>query len=947
MRHYVNPELCFENRLPQRSYYIPYDTLEKARSGNRHSSAYYRLLNGTWDFAFYERDFEMPDDLGDIIYNATIPVPSCWQNQGYEKPYYTNIHYPYPVDPPYVPDENPCGVYRTRFTLEESWTKRDTHIVFEGVCSCIYLYVNGSYVGYSQGSHLQAEFDLTPYVHTGENTLVAKVLKWCVASYMEDQDFFRYNGIFRDVYLLSREKNALYDIEIQADCKTISCSAPDYTIYDADGQIADLTAPILWNAEKPYLYTLVVKTGTEFIPFRVGMREISVSEKGELLINGQSVILKGVNHHDTHPLTGYTMTDADIRKDLTLMKELNINCIRTSHYPPTPEFICMCDELGFYVVDECDNESHGFTNRFTKNYKDFPGYDGETPIWPCTDPAWKAIHMDRITRTVERDKNHACVIFWSMGNEAAYGPNIEAMLNWTNQRDPSRLTHYERCCQLDDKAPVTVRSRMYPSVSHLIELAEMDDPRPIYLCEYSHAMGNGPGDVAQYMEVFRNYPKAIGGCIWEWADHVAIVDGVQKYGGDFGEQTHDGNFCCDGLVFSDRSLKAGSLNAKEVYAPFRIALDGNLLTIFNDYDFTDLSEKQLKLWVDCDGKTIYTETICLCAAPHTHTVLDLSGRFTLPASCNLGCHLNVALLDGENTVGQKQIELPVSRISFAFGVPLPELTETKTHFIAQGNNFCYRFHKYLGHFDSIQISGEEQLAEPMRYSVWRAPTDNDTGYKGSWLIQRFDASINKVYEVALQGSTLTVKGSLAGISRMPYLYYTQVLRFYENGAVDVTVSVEKAENICDYLPRFGLEFALNQENAPFTYFGCGPLENYLDMHAHAPVNLYESDAASEYVPYVRPQEMGNHFGVRQITFSDKLTFCSETDFECQVSQYSTKMLTQAEHTDELVKDGKTHARIDYKSSGIGSNSCGPVLDERFRLNETKFTFRYTMLPALK
>lgn len=945
MRHYENPKIFCENRLPQRAYYIPYESLEKALAGDRHQSAYYRLLGGNWDFAFYERDFDLPEDISQVCFDATIPVPSCWQNHGYEKPGYTNIHYPYPVDPPYVPDENPCGIYRTRFTLEDSWISRSTHIVFEGVCSCVYLYVNGQYVGFSQGSHLQAEFDLTPYVHAGENTLVAKVLKWCVGSYIEDQDFFRYNGIFRDVYLLSREINALHDIEINADCKSISCSAPEYTVYHADGSLADLEHPIFWNAEHPYLYTLVVKTETEYIPFRVGMRELSISPEGELLINGQSIILKGVNHHDTHPHTGYTMTDDDIRRDLLLMKELNINCIRTSHYPPTPEFICMCDELGFYVVDECDNESHGFANRFTRNYKDFPGYDGENPIWPCTNADWKDMHIDRIRRTVERDKNHCCVIFWSMGNEAAYGPNIEAMLLWTKERDPSRFTHYERCCQYDDKAPVDIRSRMYPSPARLIELAEMDDPRPIYLCEYSHAMGNGPGDVAQYMEIFRSYPKAIGGCIWEWADHVAIEDGVQKYGGDFGEQTHDGNFCCDGLVFSDRSFKSGSLNAKEVYAPFRTSLEGSTITICNDYDFTDLADRQLMLTLSCDGKVLYTETVTLALAPHSSKGMTLPEKWCIPETCRLGCYLTVALMDGDSIIGTKQMELPVKRLTPVQSTPLASLTETRSHILAEAEGFRYSFSKLYGHFDSIVIGGQEQLAHPIAWSVWRAPTDNDTSFKGSWQIQRFDITCSKIYAVTVSGNQITVKGSLAGISRMPYLHYTHVLTFFADGRVDMEICVTKAANICDYFPRFGMEFAMPRENAPFTYFGRGPEENYRDMHAHAPMGLYKSDAKQEYVNYVRPQEQGNHSGVRELILGGQLNFRSDTEFECAVSQYSTQMLTQAEHTDELKGDGCTHVRVDHKVSGIGSGSCGPALDEKFRFSEKEFTFKISMLPA--
>ena len=938
MRHYENPCLLGENRLPQRAYYIPYESFEKAMQGDRHSSAYYRLLNGNWDFVFYERDFDLPEDLAQIPFAASIPVPSCWQNHGYEKPCYTNIHYPYPVDPPYVPDENPCGVYRTGFMLDAHWLKRDTHIVFEGVCSCIYLYVNDRYVGFSQGSHLQAEFDITPYVQLGENTLVAKVMKWCAGSYLEDQDFFRYNGIFRDVYLLSREKNGLHDIEVKADCTTITCSAPEYAVYDRAGNLADLTVPILWNAETPYLYTLIVKTATEYIPFRVGMRELAISRKGELLLNGQSIILKGVNHHDTHPYTGYTMTDDELRRDLELMKQLNMNCVRTSHYPPTPEFISMCDELGIYVVDECDMETHGFCFRNAREQ----GYDSNDPVWPCTDPQWKEMHLDRIRRTVERDKNHCSVIFWSMGNEAAYGPNIEAMLLWTKERDPSRFTHYERALGVQDQAPVDIRSRMYPHPDELVRLAEMDDPRPIFLCEYSHAMGNGPGDIDRYMDVFRKYPKAIGGCVWEWADHVVMLDGVQKYGGDFGELTHDGNFCCDGLVFADRGFKPGTYNAKELYAPLGVSLEGNTLHITNEYDFTDLSQRQFVLQLRCDGKLLETATLQLNLAPHQSTTVVLP--FNLPESCDLGCYVRLIMYDGAQDIANRQFELPVKRNVQNNGKPLEALEETKTHIIACGKNFRYSLSKLYGNFDSIIIDGQEQLAEKMHWSVWRAPTDNDAGCKKSWLQQRYHLAHSKIYGISVNGSTVAVKGSLCALSRMPFLYFTHTLRFFENGAVETQIDVNIPEYVTAFLPRFGLEFSAPKENTEFSYFGCGPMESYCDIKAHAPVDLYQSCARQEYVNYVRPQEHGNHHGVRKLQLGGKLSFCAEQPFECKVSQYSTEMLTRAEHTDELKTDGMTHIRIDYKVSGIGSNSCGPQLADKYRLQEKEFTFNFTMQP---
>ena len=460
MRQYENVKFFGENREKQRSYYIPYDSLDKALAFKKENSPYYRLLNGIWQFNYYEAEEEA--DLNEKKWDE-ISVPSCWQAKGYEKPHYTNVNYPYPVDPPYVPDKNPCGLYSLDFEISSEEIKDEMYIVFEGVCSCLYLYINGSYVGYSTGSHLQAEFNITKYLKKGKNNLKAKVLKWCAASYLEDQDFFRYNGIFRDVYLLRREKDHLKDIEIKADTKKITVSHSDYEIFDAEGVSLGkkVEKPILWNAEKPYLYTVVVKKGREFIPFRVGMRDVKVNKNG-LLINGVSVKLKGVNRHDTHPTEGWYETDEDLYSELLKMKELNINCIRTSHYPPTPEFLNMTDELGFYVMLENDDEQHGFNARNAA----WPGYDN-SGLWPSNNPDWKDMMLDRMERSLERDKNHASIFSWSVGNESTFGMNTAAMLAYIKDRDPSRIRHSERASAIKHVADVDIRSQMYTDLAGL------------------------------------------------------------------------------------------------------------------------------------------------------------------------------------------------------------------------------------------------------------------------------------------------------------------------------------------------------------------------------------------------------------------------------------------------------------------------------------------------
>ena len=400
MRDYEQPERLSENREAPRSCYIPYQSLEAALCGDKRRSDYYISLNGSWEFAYFDRDIDVPEE---IIFRDTIEVPSNWQLHGYDKPAYTNVNYPYPVDPPFVPDDNPCGVYRLRFCMDKAQAERETYIVFEGVSSCLYLYVNGKYAGFSQGSHLPSEFNITEFLKGGENLLTVKVLKWCAFSYLEDQDFLRLSGIFRDVYLLLREPGHIRDISVSADARTISVEGCDsYKIFDAEGREADLSSPVLWNAEKPYLYTVVALGKTEFIPIKVGMREVKISGKGELLINGTPVILKGVNHHDTHPTRGYVTDGEFLRSELLKMKELNINAIRTSHYPPAPEFLCLCDELGFYVIDETDLETHGFVTR----HAGFCGYDMDSDdSWLCMNPQWRAAFVERMERMLMRDKN--------------------------------------------------------------------------------------------------------------------------------------------------------------------------------------------------------------------------------------------------------------------------------------------------------------------------------------------------------------------------------------------------------------------------------------------------------------------------------------------------------------------------------------------------------------
>ena len=944
MREYENPLKTSENRMCPRSYYIPAGVSE------------YRLLNGIWRFRYFSRDIDVPAKIEEW---EETPVPSCWQTQGYENPNYCNINYPFPCDQPYVPDDNPCGVYERDFELEKLWGR--VYFVLEGVSSCAYISVNGQVVGYTQGSHLQAEFDITPYVTEGRNTLRVKVLKWCCGSYLEDQDFFRMNGIFRDCYLLQRPEEHLTDIAVHTEGNTVFALAGkpcDIFLYDAEGSLLaeqhgcsaaefEVEDAVCWNAEKPYLYTLSFICNGEIITQRFGFRTLAVSGRSELLINGVAVKLHGVNHHDTDPHSGWYQTDEQLRTDLLLMKELNVNCIRTSHYPPTPRFLDMCDELGFYVVLETDLETHGFIRRYTNvEYR----FDSKDAAWPCTDPKWRDEYVERMKRAVMRDHNHPSIIMWSTGNESGYGPNHVAMIEYLRTLGDGRLVHCEDASRLGSSEYADVFSWMYPSLEQVEEYAK-DDARnqPCFLCEYSHAMGNGPGDVWYYNELFDRYPKLIGGCVWEWADHTVLDKaGVQRYGGDFeGEMTHDGNFCCDGVVFADRSLKAGSLEMKAAYQPIRTEYRDSLLKITNRYDFTDLSECILKCTVECDGAIVEEKTTSISAAPHETVEIPMDIQ-QYPAK--YGLYLNCFLYKDGKLTAQTQHPLKYKPVQEHRGAPPAMFSEDSENYYLSGEGFSYVFSRHYGCFTSLSVHGTEHLCGRMQLSVWRAPTDNDRnvrvfwGNESIWQSENFNRPFTKIYDCRMEDGIITVTGSLAGVSRLPFFRYTLSVAVKKDGAIVFSLDGEVRDRVF-WLPRLGFELTLPGAMTAFSYYGRGPEENYCDMHHGSFVGRYQSDAQKEYVPYIYPQEHGNHTEVRNLTIG---RFCieSQSGFECNVSAYSGETLAKAAHTDELHPDGYTHLRIDYRVSGLGSNSCGPELPVKYRVNEKNIHFAFSMRPLL-
>lgn len=906
-------------------------------------------LNGEWNFAFFERDIDVPEIIEKW---DKIPVPSCWQLHGYEHPNYTNIDYPYPVDMPYVPDDNPCGIYERDFEITKKWGR--VYFVFEGVSSCAFLYINGEYVGFTQGSHLQAEFDITDFVKEGTNTACVKVLKWCVGSYLEDQDFFRYNGIFRDVYILQRPEGHIGDVEIIPNDKSIDVKLlgdANIKISENDKILCDVGIrdefsfspenPMLWNAEKPFLYEIEIERGGEVLKFSTGLRKIEISDKNELLINGISVKLHGVNKHDTSKYRGWCQTDEELRYDLELMKKVNINCIRTSHYPPTPSFMQMCDEMGFYVICETDLETHGFVTRNTPNGPG--GYDIQNNDWPANTPEFRAEFVERMQRMVETFKNNPSVIMWSTGNESCHGSNHVKMIKYTRERDNTRLVHCEDASRKGQYHNADIFSVMYHYPADMEKFVLCRDiDMPVFMCEYAHAMGNGPGDVYEYNELMNKYPKFIGGCIWEWADHVVTENGVEKYGGDFeGELVHFRNFCCDGLVFADRSFKAGTFEAKAAYQPLYTTFENGKLTVTNRFDFTDFNEYEFSYSIEIDGVVVKQEKLTLDLAPHDSTELEIDYK---TAVCKYGAYINVYLCKDGECLGKTQHELPCTLVAIETA-PKAALSEDALNIYATGEKFKYTFSKHYGNFTSIVIDGQEQLESRAVLSIWRAPIDNDLkASKGIsvWQGENYDRTFSKVYECSIVDGIIVLKGSLSAVARMPFFRYEMTISISKNGEIEFNLNGQRKENSI-WLPRLGFEFELPQASSEFEYFAHGPIESYCDMHHWANISLYSSNADNEYVDYTRPQEHGNHYGAKMLKIG-KMCFTSEKGFEFNVSNYSTKELDIAQHTDELQKDGKVHLRVDYRVSGLGSAICGPDLKVENRIEERDIEFSFKISP---
>ena len=986
-RKYEDIRIPHENREAPRAYAIPFDTAEGAKANCREENARYVLLNGEWRFRYYECPHDLPDDVGEIAFESTLPVPSCWECYGYGQYHYTNINYPFPYTPPTVPSMNPVGVYQRAFDWQEG---EKLYIVFEGVSSCFEVYLNGQYVGLSKGSHMQAEFDLTRYARNGENTLTAVVYTWSSGSYLEDQDFFRVHGIFRDVYLLKRPENHLRDFFIHADvdgsvtvdtdaeCRLTFYAPDDSEIALTDGKIEN---PVLWSAEKPVLYGLLIECNGEFIFRRFGFRSVGVSKNRELLLNGAPIKLKGVNRHDSHPTYGWYTPYDHMEQDVRLMKQHNVNCVRTSHYPNHPDFYDLCDRYGLYVIDECDIETHGVEFAY--------GLCSQQSIREiASNPDWKPAMLSRMQRMVERDKNSPSIIMWSMGNEAQFGDNFVEMASWTKQRDASRLVHYERTAfpnkaygadQMPIHPCVDIISRMYTNWECLEIHGQLtNDDRPYFLAEYGHAMGLGPGGLKEYWDLFYKYPRLAGGCIWEWCDHA--VDSYDEngkfrgyhYGGDSGEFPHDGNFCVDGLVYPDRRVSTGLRSLKQIMQPVHVeAVDAEngVFAITNRMDFADLSDLTAYWQLDVDGDIACGGELQLQLKPHETIEITLPlgsqrGREYSAVLFRFDCPTDTLWCEKGFNLAWDQIVLNAASAAVP-AAPAGQAQDGNRWISIACGKTVYTLDKALGMIASIRTPAGELLTAPCDLTTWRALTDNEFRIRQKLMDEHMHKVQFHTQDAALtdQPGEVRVTGVLAANGRLPLFQVELLYRFTEAG-VNVQVDAVRNAALCSlnrssseyverdvhqkddiaFVMRLGMRFHLRKEFEQMQYLGFGPWECYIDLRNHCRLGLWKTTVTDQYEPYIMPQECGNHVDVQWLALSDgseQVRFTGDR-LECSALHYSIEQLDAALHTYELHEEPSTEVLICYKNSGIGSGSCGPALDPKYQLNEREVHYAFSV-----
>lgn len=1003
MKTWENHQIDGINRMPARAHFLTFPSKEKALLNNNRYTHAFKNLNGVWKFMFLDAPEYSPEGFFNSDFDVTkmddITVPGNWQLQGYGKMHYSDLWYNFPINPPYVPTENPTGIYKRTFFVEESYRDKKIIIRFCGVDSAYHLWINGKEVGYSKVARNESEFDITDLIRVGEeNDVTVRVYQWSDGTYLEDQDMWWESGIFRDVELIGVPKDGINDYKVIADLddeykngifkveaflrttKEVNVTfelvdAGENTVFTKtvvakegkaciDEVIADVNH---WTAETPYLYKLFMTVEddgqiVEVIPQNVGFRNIRLN--GEtFLVNGVAIKFKGVNRHDYSPQNGRVVSREEIEKDIILMKQFNINAIRTSHYPNSYYLYDLCDEYGMYLIAETDLECHGF--ELTGDYK-----------WITDDPSWELAYVSRMTRMIERDKNHPAIIFWSLGNESAFGCNFRKMTDVAHEMDPTRLVHYEGDFDVES---ADVYSTMYtwienPKKPYLMKDIIEKSKKPHVHCEYCHAMGNGPGNLKDYQDLVYAHDKLQGGFVWEWFDHgiESFTESGEKYyryGGDFGDDPSNKDFCIDGLIMPDRTPSPGLYEYKKVIEPITttaVDIQKGIINLLSRYDFANLDRFNLVYKVMEDDVILQTGFMAVPSI-EARANKDITLPYDLSAiKAKPGAHyyVNISYQLREDTsyassgheLATAQFELPLYKEGIVVrpeGILNVEKEHTTLH--VKGANFSLDFNLVNGNLMNIVRDGMQVLSKGPRLTLWRAPISNDMEIidklkKVYFLHLEHEVVMNIDYH--MEGNILKVEVDTINSTTNSAWHFKTKYVYTVCPSGDILIDVEgtpsgRVDLAPDMLPRIGVSMHLDKSMEHVRYFGMGPGENYADSKEAAQMGLYANTVDGLFTNYVIPQENGNHMGCKWVSMTNDrgmgLLASTEGDFNFSASWYEDKDLDDAKHTCDLVKRDYIVFNVDYKQNALGTNSCGQWQLDKYRakFEDFKLSFRLT------
>lgn len=1003
MKTWENHQIDGINRMPARAHFLTFPSKEKALLNNNRYTHAFKNLNGVWKFMFLDAPEYSPEGFFNSDFDVTkmddITVPGNWQLQGYGKMHYSDLWYNFPINPPYVPTENPTGIYKRTFFVEESYRDKKIIIRFCGVDSAYHLWINGKEVGYSKVARNESEFDITDLIRVGEeNDVTVRVYQWSDGTYLEDQDMWWESGIFRDVELIGVPKDGINDYKVIADLddeykngifkveaflrttKEVNVTfelvdAGENTVFTKtvvakegkaciDEVIADVNH---WTAETPYLYKLFMTVEddgqiVEVIPQNVGFRNIRLN--GEtFLVNGVAIKFKGVNRHDYSPQNGRVVSREEIEKDIILMKQFNINAIRTSHYPNSYYLYDLCDEYGMYLIAETDLECHGF--ELTGDYK-----------WITDDPSWELAYVSRMTRMIERDKNHPAIIFWSLGNESAFGCNFSKMTDVAHEMDPTRLVHYEGDFDVES---ADVYSTMYtwienPKKPYLMKDIIEKSKKPHIHCEYCHAMGNGPGNLKDYQDLVYAHDKLQGGFVWEWFDHgiESFTESGEKYyryGGDFGDDPSNKDFCIDGLIMPDRTPSPGLYEYKKVIEPITttaVDIQKGIINLLSRYDFANLDRFNLVYKVMEDDVILQTGFMAVPSI-EARANRDITLPYDLSAiKVKPGAHyyVNISYQLREDTsyassgheLATAQFELPLYKEGIVVrpeGILNVEKEHTTLH--VKGANFSLDFNLVNGNLMNIVRDGMQVLSKGPRLTLWRAPISNDMEIidklkKVYFLHLEHEVVMNIDYH--MEGNILKVEVDTINSTTNSAWHFKTKYVYTVCPSGDILIDVEgtpsgRVDLAPDMLPRIGVSMHLDKSMEHVRYFGMGPGENYADSKEVAQIGLYANTVDGLFTNYVIPQENGNHMGCKWVSMTNDrgmgLLASTEGDFNFSASWYEDKDLDDAKHTCDLVKRDYIVFNVDYKQNALGTNSCGQWQLDKYRakFEDFKLSFRLT------